>query len=137
MNKKFPINFLAGWLALSCYQPPIYLFTDPYLLQKWYLCLLGLVTMGVLVAVGRLRRRKFPPLKKVLSSMASVFVAMSVLECLWVMGCIIVYGLRPGGEIGTLSNPPELALNLCVAIPWAVQLALRLVACCSRNRGRD
>ena len=57
--------------------------------------------------------------------MASMFVAVSVLECLWVVGCISVFGLRPGGEIGTLGNPPELALNLCVAIPLAVQLALR------------
>lgn len=57
--------------------------------------------------------------------MASVFVAVSVLECLWVVGCISVFGLRPGGEIGTLGNPPELALNLCVAIPLAVQLVIR------------
>ena len=57
--------------------------------------------------------------------MASMFVAVSVLECLWVVGCIIVFGLRPGGEIGTLGNPPELALNLCVAIPWTVQLVIR------------
>ena len=125
MNKNISISFIVGLLAVSCYQPPIYLFTDPYLLPKWYLCLLGLVIVGVLIEVGQLRRWKFPPLKEVLSSLASMFVAVSVLECLWVMGCIIVFGLRPGGEIGTLGNPPELALNLCVAIPWAVQLVIR------------
>ena len=105
MNKNIPISFIVGLLAVSCYQPPIYLFTDPYLLPKWYLCLLGLVTMGVLLAVGQLRRWKSPSWKEVLSSMASMFVAVSVLECLWVVGCIIVFGLRPGGEIGTLGNP--------------------------------
>ncbi len=125
MNKNIPISFIVGLLAVSCYQPPIYLFTDPYLLPKWYLCLLGLVTMGVLLAVGQLRRWKSPSWKEVLSSLASVFVAVSVLECLWVVGCISVFGLRPGGEIGTLGNPPELALNLCVAIPLAVQLVIR------------
>ena len=39
MKTSMPYQFLAAWMSVVCYLPPIYLFTDAHLLPKWYLCL--------------------------------------------------------------------------------------------------
>ena len=46
-----------------------------------------------------------------------VFTLTTALECLWVAVCIVREGLRQGGEAGTLDNPAELSLHLCVVLP--------------------
>ncbi len=43
--------FLA--LAVSCYLPPIYLFTDTFVLPKFYLLLLSVGCMGIWVALAK------------------------------------------------------------------------------------
>ena len=58
MKTSMPCQFLAAWMSVVCYLPPIYLFTDAHLLPKWYLCLIGLTVTGVLAAVTLWRGRR-------------------------------------------------------------------------------
>ena len=58
MKTSMPCQFLAAWMSVVCYLPPIYLFTDAHLLPKWYLCLIGLTVTGVLAAVTLWRGRQ-------------------------------------------------------------------------------
>ena len=58
MKTSLPYKFLAAWMSVVCYLPPIYLFTDAHLLPKWYLCLIGLTVTGVLAAVTLWRGRR-------------------------------------------------------------------------------
>ena len=62
MNKKLFSYFSAGILALSCYLPPLYLFTDTFMLPKFYLLLLSVGCMGIWVALAKGRGWGLPPL---------------------------------------------------------------------------
>jgi hypothetical protein len=42
MKTSFPYQFLAAWMSVVCYVLPLYIFNEPRLLPKWYLCLIGL-----------------------------------------------------------------------------------------------
>ena len=117
MKTSMPCQFLAAWMSVVCYLPPIYLFTDAHLLPKWYLCLLGLAVTGMLAAVALWRGRQNWWDGETLSFVCKVFTLTTALECLWVVVCIVREGLRQGGEAGTLDNPAELSLHLCVVLP--------------------
>ncbi len=123
MKTSMPYQFLAAWMSVVCYLPPIYLFTDAHLLPKWYLCLLGLAVTGMLVAVALWRGKRLELHGEAWSFVCKVFTLTTALECLWVVVCIVREGLRQGGEAGTLDNPAELSLHLCVVLPmtgWLV-----------------
>ena len=126
MNLKVKIysDILLACICFSCYMPPVYLFTDARLLPKWYLFVSVLAVTGQLAAVAWLRGKPLPDGIGALASFGKVFTIATALECLWVVVCIVKDGLRPVGEVGTLSNPAELALHLCIAIPIAVMLAM-------------
>ena len=104
--------------------PPVYLFTDARLLPKWYLFVSVLAVTGLLAAVAWLRGKPLLGGIGALASFGKVFTIATALECLWVVVCIVKDGLRQVGEVGTLGNPAELALHLCIAIPIAVMLAM-------------
>ena len=112
-----PCQFLAAWMSVVCYLPPIYLFTDAHLLPKWYLCLLGVAVTGALAAVALWHGRQNWWDGETLSFVCKVFTLTTAFECLWVVVCIVREGLRQGGEAGTLDNPAELSLHLCVVLP--------------------
>ena len=152
MKTSMPCQFLAAWMSVVCYLPPIYLFTDAHLLPKWYLCLLGLAGTGMLVAVALWRGKRLELHGEAWSFVCKVFTLTTALECLWVAVCIVREGLRLGGEAGTLDNPAELSLHLCVVLPmtgwllvhsegWKWRMARLLCCpprgCGSRSRGRD
>ena len=123
MKTSMPCQFLAAWMSVVCYLPPIYLFTDAHLLPKWYLCLLGLAVTGMLAAVALWRGKRLELHGEAWSFVCKVFTLTTALECLCVAVCIVREGLRQGGEVGTLDNPAELSLHLCVALPmtgWLV-----------------
>ena len=123
MKTSLPYKFLAAWMSLVCYLSPIYLFTDAHLLPKWYLCLLGLAVTGMLAAVALWRGKRLELHGEAWSFVCKVFTLTTALECLWVAVCIVREGLRLGGEAGTLDNPAELSLHLCVVLPmtgWQV-----------------
>ena len=122
MKTSLPCQFLAVWMSLVCYLSPIYLFTDAHLLPKWYLCLIGLAVTGVLVAVVGWHGKRLALHGEVCGFVCKVFTLTTTLECLWVVVCIVNHGFRQGGEVGTLGNPVELALHLCVVLPMTVQL---------------
>ena len=46
MNKNSVSNILTAILALSCYLPQFYLFTDTFILPKFYLLLLSVNASG-------------------------------------------------------------------------------------------
>ena len=46
MNKNSVSNILTAILAPSCYLPPLYLFTDTFVLPKFYLLLLSVNASG-------------------------------------------------------------------------------------------
>lgn len=117
MKTSMPCQFLAAWMSVVCYLPPIYLFTDAHLLPKWYLCLLGVAVTGMLAAVALWRGRQNWWDGETLSFVCKVFTLTTALECLCVAVCIVREGLRLGGEAGTLDNPAELSLHLCVVLP--------------------
>lgn len=117
MKTSMPYQFLAAWMSVVCYLPPIYLFTDAHLLPKWYLCLLGLAVTGMLAAVALWRGKRLELHGEAWSFVCKVFTLTTALECLWVAVCIVREGLRQGGEAGTLGNPAELSLHLCVILP--------------------
>ena len=102
---------------MVCYLPPIYLFTDAHLLPKWYLCLIGLTVTGMLAAVALWHGMQNWWDGETLSFVCKVFTLTTAFECLWVVVCIVREGLRQGGEAGTLDNPAELSLHLCVVLP--------------------
>ena len=58
MKTSMPYQFLAAWMSVVCYLPPIYLFTDAHLLPKWYLCLIGLTVTGMPAAVALWRGKR-------------------------------------------------------------------------------
>lgn len=123
LKTSLPYRFLAAWMSLVCYLPPLYLFTDAHLLPKWYLCLVGLVLAGMFVAVALLRGKQLWLHGEDIAFVFKTFTWMTALECLWVVTSIVKDGLRFGGEAGTLGNPAELALHLCVVLPmtgWLV-----------------
>ncbi len=124
MNKKLFSYFSAGILALSCYLPPLYLFTDTFVLPKFYLLLLSVGCMGLWVALAKGRGWKLPPLNDSLRKGGMLYVAASVLECLYVLGLMVSEGFPQWGVCGTFENPAGLALNLCVAIPIAIEMLI-------------
>ena len=117
MKTFLPYRFLVVVFSIACYLPPIYLFTDAHLLPKWYLCLLGLAVTGMLAAVALWRGKRLELHGEAWSFVCKVFMLTTALECLWVVVCIVREGLRQGGEVGTLGNPAELSLHLCVVLP--------------------
>lgn len=117
-------SIVLALICFSCYLPPVYLFTDARLLPKWYLCVAILAATGMLSAVARLRGKPLPDGRGVMTSFCKMFTTATAMECLWVVLCIAREGLRQVGEVGTLGNPAELALHLCIAIPIAVMLAM-------------
>ena len=46
MNKNSVSNILTAILALSCYLPPLHLFTDTFVLPKFYLLLVSVNASG-------------------------------------------------------------------------------------------
>ena len=96
MKTSMPYQFLAAWMSVVCYLPPIYLFTDAHLLPKWYLCLLGLAGTGMLAAVALWRGKRLELHGEAWSFVCKVFTLTTALECL---------------------NPAELSLHLCVVLP--------------------
>lgn len=124
MKTSLPYRFLAAWMSLVCYLAPLYLFTDAHLLPKWYLCLIGLAVTGVFATMVLLRGKRLYLHGVDTSFICRVFTAATTLECLWVVTCIVRNGLRQGGEVGTLGNPAELALHLCIILPLTARLVL-------------
>ncbi len=112
-------------MSVVCYVLPLYIFNEPRLLPKWYLCLIGLAVTGVLAAVTLWRGRRNWWNGETLSFVCKVFTLTTALECLWVVVSTVREGLRLGGEVGTLGNPAELALHLSIVLPMAVMLARR------------
>ena len=123
MKISLPYKFFAAWMSVVCYLSPLYLFTDAHLLPKWYLCLIGLAVTGVLAAVALWRGKRIEWNGENLSFVCKVFTLTTALECLWVVVCIVRDGWKQGGEVGTLGNPVELALHLCVVLPMTARLA--------------
>lgn len=132
MKTHLPYRFLAIWMSLVCYMPPLYLFTDAHLLPKWYLCLVGLAVSGVLATMVLLRGKRLYLHGEDISFISKVFTLTTALECLWVVVCIVRDGLRQGGEVGTLGNSAELALHLCVVLPLTARLVLHGKGWCWR-----
>ncbi len=132
MKTSLPYQYLAAWMSVVCYLSPLYLFTDAHLLPKWYLCLIGLAVTGILAAVALWRGKQLHLHGEALAFVCKVFTLTTTLECLWVAVCIVRDGWRQGGEVGTLGNPAELALHLCVAFPMTARLALYSKGWCWR-----
>lgn len=124
MKKSLLYRFFAAWMGFACYMPPLYLFTDAHLLPKWYLCLVGLAVTGVFATMSLLRGKRLYLHGVDTSFICKVFTLATALECLWVVVCIVRDGLRQGGEVGTLGNPAELALHLCIILPLTARLVL-------------
>ena len=132
MKTSLPYRFLAAWMSLVCYLSPLYLFTDAHLLPKWYLCLVGLAVTGVFATMVLLRGKRLYLHGEDISFISKVFTLTTALECLWVVVCIVRDGLRQGGEVGTLGNPAELALHLCIVLPLTARLVLHSKGWCWR-----
>lgn len=124
MKTSLSYRFLAAWMSLVCYLAPLYLFTDAHLLPKWYLCLIGLAVTGVFATMLLLRGKRLYLHGEDISFICKVFTLTTALECLWVVVCMVRNGLRQGGEVGTLGNPAELALHLCIVLPLTARLVL-------------
>ena len=132
MKKPLPYRFFAAWMSLVCYLSPLYLFTDAHLLPKWYLCLVGLAVTGVFATMVLLRGKRLYLHGEDISFICKVFTLTTALECLWVVVCIVRDGLRQGGEVGTLGNPAELALHVCIVLPLTARLVLPRKGWCWR-----
>lgn len=132
MKTSLPYRFFAAWMSVVCYLSPLYLFTDAHLLPKWYLCLIGLAVTGVLSTMVLLRGKRLYLHGEDISFICKVFTLTTTLECLWVVVCIVRNGLRQGGEVGTLGNPAELALHLCIVLPLTARLVLHSKGWCWR-----
>jgi len=132
MKTSLPYRFLAAWMSLVCYLAPLYLFTDAHLLPKWYLCLIGLAVTGVFATMVLLRGKRLYLHGEDISFISKVFTLTTALECLWVVVCMVRDGLRQGGEVGTLGNPAELALHLCIVLPLTARLVLHGKGWCWR-----
>ena len=124
MHRNVFPYFSASIPALSCYLPPLYLFTDTFVLPKFYLLLLSVGCMGIWVALAKGRGWGLPPLNDSLRKGGVLYVAVSVLECLYVLGLMVSEGFPQWGVCGTFENPAGLALNLCVAIPIAIEMLI-------------
>lgn len=121
MSKTIHILF-SLWCSATFYLPPVYVFTDPVLLPKWYAFLLSAACLACWFNVALLCERVIP-YRDLLTYFLMGFIFMSTLECLHVLVNIMVNGQRTGGETGTTGFPAELALNLCIAIPVAIHQA--------------
>ena len=124
MRTRTALIVHSAVLALACYLPPVYLFTDALMLPKFYLLLLSVGCGGVMVAVARRQGWGVPAGKECLRTGSVAFVAVSVLECLYVVMLMAMEGMPSRGVCGTFENPAGLALGMCVAIPLAVHLML-------------
>ena len=67
-------------LALACYLPPVYLFTDALMLPKFYLLLLSVGCGGVMVIVASRQGWGEPAGKECLRTGSVAFVAVSFIE---------------------------------------------------------
>ncbi len=120
--------FCIAMFCISCYLPAIHLFTDSLLLPKWYGCGLFGALLAMLWSVLKLLG-KDTSTDVWMHFGCNVFIAISGVECLYVLTLAMMDGVPSIGALGTFDNPAGLALNLCVAMPLGVHQAWR-----KRNR---
>lgn len=110
-------------ISLACYLPPVYCFTDAYLLPKWYLLIFAVGILVTQLAHSRFGRRVSKPYEISILHFACIsFVFCSVIESIYVLTQTVPNGIPEEGVRGTFDNPCGLALNLSIAITIGLHL---------------
>lgn len=121
-NNTMPrIVFLFISLAVfACYIPPIKIFTDAWILPKWYGAVMAMLFAAFTLCI---RRNKVSELdtEKCIYRCSNVLIVLTSLECIYVLCCCMLMGVPNAGCSGTYDNPAGLAVSLCISLPFAIE----------------
>ena len=111
---RFITYVLMLAIAVGCYCPALYMFTDAYILPKWYVCMLFSLLLVLYYGVKCVLGRQIKV--EVKQTFINSFILISFIAALYVICEIATRGFSPIGEAGTFDNPAGLSLNMSVAL---------------------
>lgn len=115
--------FILGVLLIICVLPPITLFSDEWLLPKWYGTGMLLVFSIILWAICK--KDSIYKYRIKAYQLCWLVLIITVAECLYAYSLMLIgqsnfdYGLQ-----GSFDNPAALALHLCILLPFTINLLL-------------
>lgn len=114
-------HFLPIVLLASCFCPPIKVFSDEWILPKWYLGALCLLFVVLWIIVSNSYSRE--NLCKHITEFCVIAGYVCIVECLYAVALLFFHhGNMDYGVQGTFDNPAALALHLCLLLPCVVKI---------------
>lgn len=120
--KNFAKPYIIA-LVFACFVPEVFLFTDTYLLPKWY-SVISLLLVGIIVFVLKSKCKA----ESIDSCNASYFfktfensiAIVPLCQSMYIVCQLFIRGYIVSGEIGTFDTSAGLACCIAICIPFAV-----------------